>query len=100
MATQNIENGTLSWDGSSADVKDMSFSMEVSFGLPEIKKIIIRGNRTIVLWADGTRTISTCDLTCGDTFDPEVGFALCVIKKMYGKKKYLRMLKKAQVQYE
>ena len=61
-----------------------------------VKKIFINNNRLVVLWSDNTRTMSTCGNN--DVFDPEVGFAICLAKKIYGKKKYQRMLKKAEVQ--
>ena len=38
--------------------------------------------KTIVLWADGTKTISTCGES--DTFDPYAGFCAAVAKKVFG----------------
>ena len=82
----------------------MHFHKEQNLGLQSIysifsstvKKIFINNNRLVVLWSDNTRTMSTCGNN--DVFDPEVGFAICLAKKIYGKKKYQRMLKKAEVQ--
>jgi len=61
-----------------------------------VKKIFINGNRLVILWSDNTRTMSTCGEN--DIFDPEIGFCIAIAKKIYGKKKYQRMLKKAEVQ--
>ena len=67
-------------------------------GLEPIK-IIYNGKVTIVYWNDNTRNVSTCSEN--EVFDPEIGFAMCLLKKMYGKKVYgkklyRRMISKAQ----
>lgn len=69
--------------------------------LPEVDKIIINGVTTVVIWKDGTKTQSTAGTE--DNFSPEVGFALCLMKKMFGKKfdgrpLYRRMVLRAQAQ--
>lgn len=48
----------------------------------EVKRIIFNGAKTIVLWADGSKTIATCGV--GDQFDPYAGFCAAVTKKLYG----------------
>ena len=40
---------------------------------------------TIVFWNDGTKTVSVSEK--GDTYNKELGFALCVLKKKYDNKK-------------
>lgn len=50
--------------------------------LPGIKKVIYSGNKTIILWADNTKTIVSCKE--GDTFDPYMGFCAAVVKKLFG----------------
>lgn len=50
--------------------------------LPEIKKVIYSGNKTIVLWADNTKTIVSCRE--GETFDQYMGFCAAVTKKLFG----------------
>lgn len=52
-----------------------------SFNLEQIKKIIINEPATIILWKDGTKTV--VKLKDGDTFDPEKGILLCILKKMF-----------------
>ena len=71
---------------------------------PELrpKKIIFNGLTTIVIWNDGTKTKSTCD--AHDNFDEKIGFASCLLKKMYGnkvhgKRLFERMLSGAEHQY-
>lgn len=49
--------------------------------LPEIKKVIYSGNKTIVLWADNTKTIVSCRE--GETFDQYMGFCAAVTKKLF-----------------
>jgi hypothetical protein len=47
-----------------------------------IERVIFSGNKTIMLWKDGTKTIVTCQE--GDEFDKEKGLALCIIKYIFG----------------
>ena len=51
---------------------------------PKIKKVIFNAPTTIVLWADGTKTVVTCQK--GDTYDKEKGIALCFMKKIMNNK--------------
>lgn len=44
--------------------------------------IFTKKNETIVLWKDGTKTVVVCQE--GDEFDREKGFALCIIKYLFG----------------
>lgn len=48
------------------------------------KSIIFNRPATIVLWADGTKTIVKC--SSKDAWDPEKGLALCFMKKALGNK--------------
>ena len=48
----------------------------------EIKDIIINDPATIILWKDGTKTVVKCQKD--DTFDPETGIAMAILKKLYG----------------
>ncbi len=50
----------------------------------EPEKIIYNGQKTIVYWNDGTKNITTA--STNEIFDPEIGFAVCLMKKMFGKK--------------
>ena len=44
--------------------------------------VIYNNPATIVMWSDGTKTVVKCQN--GDTYNPETGLAMCIIKKMFG----------------
>lgn len=48
----------------------------------EVDKVIFNGNRTIILWNDGTKTMS--NPTAGDDFDKYTGFCIAFVKKIFG----------------
>lgn len=52
--------------------------------IPAIKNVLFNDTKhtTTVLFDDGTITMSKT--TDGETYDHEVGFAMCIMKKMYG----------------
>ena len=50
--------------------------------MPCINKVIFNPPATIIIWNDGTKTI--CKVGLDDTYDPEVGFAMCIAKKYMG----------------
>lgn len=50
----------------------------------EIKNVIFSNPATIVLWADGTKTVVKCQED--DIYSEEVGLALCFAKKALGNK--------------
>lgn len=54
-----------------------------------INKVIYNPPATIILWNDGTKTMSKCDKE--DTYDKATGFMLCVLKKKYGNKTVKKM---------
>lgn len=49
-----------------------------------IKQVVFNDPATIVIWADGTKTVVKCQE--GDTYDEEKGLALCIAKKYLGNK--------------
>lgn len=55
---------------------------------PGIKKVIFNSPATIILWNDGTKTVSKCR---NEEFDKEKGFAIAVAKKIVGS--YAKMKK-------
>lgn len=60
---------------------------------PDIKNVIFNNPATIVLWADGTKTVVKAQ--DGDVFDPEKGLAMAISKKALGNKgNYCNELKK------
>ena len=50
--------------------------------LPDIKKVHFNYPHTIVMWADGTKTIVKCQE--GDFYDNQVGLAMAISKKALG----------------
>lgn len=51
-------------------------------GVPNVKKVIFNNPCTIVVWADGTKTIVRSQ--DGDNFDLEKGLAMAIAKKALG----------------
>lgn len=49
--------------------------------LPAIQKVIFNDPATIVIWADGTKTVVKCDC---ELYDPEKGLAMAISKKTLG----------------
>lgn len=52
--------------------------------LMSITKVIFNPPATIVFWADGCKTVVKCGPD--DKFNPHVGIAMCVMKRLYGDK--------------
>lgn len=50
--------------------------------LNSIKRVIFNDPATIVLWADGTKTVVKC--AKDEKFDPEKGLAMAIAKKAIG----------------
>ena len=49
-----------------------------------IKKVIFNNPATIILWADGSKTVGMCGER--DTYDPEKGLAMAIARKALGNK--------------
>ena len=47
-----------------------------------IKSVIYNDPATVVIWSDGTKTVSKTH--ADDKYSPEVGLVLCVLKKLTG----------------
>ena len=61
--------------------------------LPGIKDVIFNEPATIILWADGTKTVVKCQE--GEDYDPEKGMAMAISKKALGNKgNYCEVFKK------
>ena len=58
-----------------------------------VKRVIFNKNATIVFWNTGEKTVVKCQK--GETFDKEKGFALCLIKYLYGNIGYYNEIFKA-----
>ena len=46
-----------------------------------VKKVIFSGDRTIIMWNDGTKTVTQCHEF--DVYDKEKGILVCMAKKLY-----------------
>ena len=61
--------------------------------IPKIKNVIFNEPATIILWADGTKTVVKCQE--GEGYDPEKGMAMAISKKALGNKgNYCEVFKK------
>lgn len=68
-----------------SDYLDMVYECDYMHKEPnmfEIKRVIFSYPVTVVLWADGTKTLVRCQ--DGDVFDPEKGLAMAISKKALG----------------
>lgn len=80
---QERVNGEIQWDL----YKDLGWPKQnpnIRPTLPKIKEVIFNEPATIVIWADGSKTVVKCQE--GDTFDPETGLAMAITKKALGNK--------------
>lgn len=48
----------------------------------KIKRIIFNPPATVIIWGDDTKTVVKCSED--DKFNPEIGVAMCYMKKIYG----------------
>lgn len=55
-----------------------------TIGVPSIKKVVFNAPATIVFWGDDSKTVVKCQP--GDTYSPETGLAMAIVKKTYGNK--------------
>jgi len=58
----------------------------------EIETVIFNDPATIVLWKDGTKTVSKCQN--GDVFNKEHGLAMCIVRKVVGNRRYNEFFEK------
>ena len=64
-------------------IEDIKFINPLpKFDKNEIKDVRYNDPATIVFWKDGTKTVVKCQKDKGDTYNPELGLAMCIIKKM------------------
>ena len=69
---------------------DCSYNDEPSI-LDCIKKVIFQDDYTIIFWNDGSKTSVKCNKE--DTYDPEKGLAMALLKELIGNKYYRDMQK-------
>lgn len=67
--------------------------------IPDIKKVIFNDPATIVIWADGEKTVVKCQN--GEPYDPEKGLAMAITKRALGNKgNYFDEIKKWTKEYD
>ena len=59
----------------------------------EPEKIIFNPPATIVFWSDGTKTVVKA--SNGDIFNEEIGFAMALARKVYGRSHFQKLIKNA-----
>lgn len=67
-----------------------SYYEDDSGNVTYIKEVIYNDPAVVVIWNDGTKTVSKCDY--GDNFNPEFGLILCVLKKIVGNEQVAKLL--------
>lgn len=66
--------------------------------IPDIKKVIFNDPATIVIWADGEKTVVKCQNN--ELYDPEKGLAMAITKRALGNKgNYFDEIKKWTKEY-
>lgn len=66
------------------ETNDPNKKEETEMKTATLEKCIINDNATILFWSDGTKTVTKT--TPGDAFDPEIGIAMGIAKKIFGSK--------------
>ncbi len=62
----------------------------------DVKDVIFNPPATIVLWSDGTKTVSKCSED--DSYEERLGFLICVAKKYFGSTtRYMKVMEKFNV---
>ena len=56
-----------------------------------IKKVLYKNPVTVVFWSDGTKTVAKTH--GGDSYNPESGLVICVLKKLHGSSNVRNLLK-------
>ena len=70
-------------------VKKFSASMEIKVDIPGmIDRVIFNDPATIILWKDGSKTV--VKRSEDDIWDPEKGFCMAVIKKLYDRTSFIK----------
>lgn len=72
----------------------MDGRMDVPEDLSMIKKVIFNNPATIVIWADGTKTVVKRQK--GDRYDKEKGLAMAFVKRTMGLKEFYKAMEEAE----
>ena len=69
-------------DSSNLIIRLEDYISNFTKALPEIKRVVFNERATIILWADGDKTV--VKLGHGEVNDPEKGMAMAICKKVLG----------------
>lgn len=64
--------------------------------IPEIKKVIVNGPATVILWNDDTKTVAKCSPK--ESFDFEKGVAIAIAKRFVSGDELKELFKSAEEQ--
>ena len=78
-----VSRGRLNGKTASFAMLDLSHPV-YAYGKPLIERVIFNDPATIVIWADGSKTVVKCQP--GDEYSKETGLAMCIAKKHLGNK--------------
>lgn len=68
---------------------DIIGKMKTRVNIPiMIDRVIFNDPATIIIWNDGTKTV--VKKSADDIWDPEKGFCMAVIKKLYGNTRFIK----------
>lgn len=69
--------------------KKCSEYIKAKVDIPEmIDRVIFNDPATIILWKDGSKTV--VKRSADDIWDPEKGFCMAIIKKLYGRTSFIK----------
>lgn len=71
------------------------FKTYKTVSMPEIEKVIFQKEHTIIIWADGERTVVRCS---EEEFDKEKGLAMAIAKRFMDRNKFKKLLNTADKQ--
>lgn len=61
---------------------DLCVNNYLNMAVYRIKKVIYNPPATVIIWADGTKTVAKCDKD--DIYDKQTGFLIAYFKKLFG----------------
>jgi hypothetical protein len=80
-------------------IDEMHGTRYPKINIPGIKQVIFNDPATIVIWADGEKTVVKCQN--GEPYDPEKGLAMAITKRALGNKgNYFDEIKKWTKKYK
>jgi hypothetical protein len=109
LLSKSSEIGSIKWGDNLGDLinninknnKNDEENMLENFDNIEFKNLIPKklvyipeAKRTLVWWPDGTRDSVKCH---GDDFKEEHGLAMALVKKVYGRAEFLRIIENAEI---